>query len=100
MGWASMGGHFDSKTAGPGVFYQLRDLRPGNDVYVTRADGTTAKFRVTSVQTYPKDQFPTQTVYGPTPDAGLRLITCGGAFVRPSGPHPASKGRFASRSSV
>ncbi len=73
-------GHIDSKTAGPGVFYQLRDLRPGNDVYVKRADGTTAKFRVTSVQTYLKDHFPTQTVYGPTPDAELRLITCGGAW--------------------
>ena len=39
-----------------------------------------AEFRVTSVQTYLKDHFPTQTVYGPTPDAELRLITCGGAF--------------------
>jgi hypothetical protein len=35
---------------------------------------------VTSVQTYPKDHFPTQAVYGATPDAELRLITCGGAF--------------------
>ena len=26
------------------------------------------------------DQFPTGKVYGPTPDAELRLITCGGAF--------------------
>ena len=43
-------------------------------------DGTTAEFRVTSIQTYLKDQFPTEKVYGPTPDAELRLITCGGAF--------------------
>jgi hypothetical protein len=27
-----------------------------------------------------KDRFPTQAVYGPTPDPELRLITCGGAF--------------------
>ncbi len=80
IGSAIIVGHIDSKTAGPGVFYQLRDLRPGNDVYVKRADGTTAEFRVTSVQTYLKDHFPTQTVYGPTPDAELRLITCGGAW--------------------
>jgi hypothetical protein len=38
------------------------------------------KFLVTAVRTYLKDQFPTQTVYGPTPDAELRLITCGGAW--------------------
>jgi Sortase domain len=49
-------------------------------VYVRRADGTLVKFRVTAVQTYAKDHFPTQAVYGPTPDAELRLITCGGAF--------------------
>ena len=79
VGSAIIVGHIDSLT-GPGVFYRLAELRPGNDVYVKRADGTTAEFRVTSVQTYLKDHFPTQTVYGPTPDAELRLITCGGAF--------------------
>lgn len=72
-------GHIDSKT-GPGVFYKLTELHSGDDVFVKRADGTTAEFRVTSTQTYLKDRFPTQTVYGPTPDAELRLITCGGAF--------------------
>ena len=72
-------GHIDS-TSGPGVFYRLTELRSGDDVFVKRSDGTTAEFRVTSVQTYLKDQFPTEKVYGPTPDAELRLITCGGAF--------------------
>ena len=38
------------------------------------------EFRVTENRTYLKDHFPTDTVYGPTPDAELRLITCGGAF--------------------
>ena len=79
VGSAIIVGHIDSMT-GPGVFYRLPELRRGDDVYVKRADGTTAEFRVTSVQTYLKDHFPTQTVYGPTPDAELRLITCGGAF--------------------
>ena len=79
IGSAIIVGHIDSLT-GPGVFYRLSELRAGDDVYIKRADGTTAEFRVTSVQTYLKDHFPTQTVYGPTPDAELRLITCGGAF--------------------
>jgi hypothetical protein len=35
---------------------------------------------VTGVQSYLKTRFPTQAVYGPTPDAELRLITCGGLF--------------------
>ena len=62
------------------MFYRLNELRKGDQVYVRRADGTLVKFLVTTVQTYLKDQFPTQTVYGPTPDAELRLITCGVTF--------------------
>ena len=27
-----------------------------------------------------KDEFPTDEVYGPTDDAELRLVTCGGTF--------------------
>ena len=72
-------GHVDSKS-GPGIFFRLPELKKGDDVYIKRSDGTTAEFRVTEVQEYPKDQFPTDRVYGPTPDAELRLITCGGAF--------------------
>jgi sortase (surface protein transpeptidase) len=79
VGSAIIVGHIDS-TSGPGVFYRLAELRSGDDVFIKRADGTTAEFRVTSIQTYLKDQFPTEKVYGPTPDAELRLITCGGAF--------------------
>lgn len=79
IGSAVIVGHIDSLT-GPGVFYRLSELRPGDRVYVLRADKTTVAFRVTAVRTYPKDQFPTHEVYGPTPDAELRLITCGGDF--------------------
>jgi len=72
-------GHIDSVT-GPGVFFRLTELTAGDKIYVKRADGTLAEFRVTSVQTYLKDRFPTENVYGPVPDPELRLITCGGAF--------------------
>ena len=34
------------------------------------------------MQSYPKDQFPTAAVYGPTPVPELRLITCTGEFDR------------------
>lgn len=49
-------------------------------VEVHRKDGTTAVFRVDEVGQYDKDAFPTDTVYGPTSDAEIRLITCGGVF--------------------
>jgi LPXTG-site transpeptidase (sortase) family protein len=76
-------GHVDGKinsTETRGVFYRLNTLKAGDKVFVKRSDGTTVEFRVTKVQQYLKDKFPTADVYGPTPDAELRLITCGGAF--------------------
>ncbi len=72
-------GHIDS-LQGPGVFYRLRLLRPGQRVFVREKNGRLAVFRVTSVHMYLKAKFPTALVYGPVPDAQLRLITCGGAF--------------------
>jgi sortase (surface protein transpeptidase) len=79
VGSAIIVGHIDSYS-GPGVFYRLIKLTRGDKIYVKRADGTLVEFRVTSVQIYLKDRFPTEDVYGPVPDAELRLITCGGAF--------------------
>ena len=79
VGGSVIAGHVDSNQ-GAGPFYWLRDLKPADKVYVTRADGTVAVFSVTRVQDYPKSAFPTSVVYGPAPDAELRLITCGGTF--------------------
>ena len=81
VGAAVLAGHVDSR-AGLGVFFWLRNLRPGDLVYVSRSDGTVVVFTVTSVRTYAKDQFPTSAVYGSVPDTELRLITCGGTFDR------------------
>jgi hypothetical protein len=81
VGPAVLAGHVDSRT-GPAVFYRLREIGVGDEVLVDRADGTTVRFAVTALGRYPKAAFPTAEVYGPTPDAQLRLITCGGDFDR------------------
>jgi sortase (surface protein transpeptidase) len=73
-------GHVDSAKYGPGVFFKLGALRPGDTLSVTRSDHITAVFRVDRVVSYPKDRFPTLEVYGNTDSAQLRLITCGGKF--------------------
>ena len=83
IGPAIIVAHVDSK-AGPAVFYRLRDLKAGNEVRVTRADGSEVVFVVDRVEQHPKNRFPTEAVYAPTPDATLRLITCGGSFDRSS----------------
>ena len=81
LGPAIIAGHVDWGGQ-PGVFYHLRDLKPGNEVSVARRDGSVAVFRVTQVKQYPKDNFPTNVIYGDIDHAGLRLITCGGSFDR------------------
>ncbi|PZT76479.1 MULTISPECIES: class F sortase [unclassified Streptomyces] len=81
LGTSIVAGHVDT-TTGPAVFLQLRFLKPGATVDITRADGTVASFSVDSVETFSKADFPDDKVYADTPDAQLRLITCGGDYDR------------------
>jgi sortase (surface protein transpeptidase) len=81
VGPAVLAGHVDNRS-GPAVFFRLEELTPGDEVLVTRSDGQTVRFTVTRVAAYPKSAFATAEVYGPTPGAELRLITCGGTFDR------------------
>jgi hypothetical protein len=84
QGPAVIVGHIDSKT-GPAVFYRLPALKPGDVVYVDREDGSTARFRVTGHRQVAKARFPAKTVYSPTLQSSLLLITCGGTFDRSTG---------------
>ncbi|ATY09578.1 class F sortase [Amycolatopsis sp. AA4] len=81
IGPAVVLGHVDGNKQ-KGIFYRLKEMKPGDDVDIARRDGTTAHFQVTKVDQVPKDAFPTDAVYGDTSDPELRLITCGGAFDR------------------
>jgi hypothetical protein len=80
-GPAVIAGHIDS-TRGPAVFYRLRDVVVGTKILIIERNGTVLTFVVDDMRGYPKDKFPTATVYGPTPNPELRLITCAGEFDR------------------
>jgi sortase (surface protein transpeptidase) len=84
LGPAVIAGHVDSRT-GPAVFYRLRDLRPGDEIHVVRADHRVVRFEVDALASYPKQALPTEAVYGATTAPVLRLITCAGSFDRASG---------------
>lgn len=79
IGPAVVAGHVDWGGS-PGVFFDLKSMKPAETISITRSDSAIATFAVTSVQQYPKSAFPTDSVYGDLDHAGLRLITCGGAF--------------------
>jgi sortase (surface protein transpeptidase) len=81
QGPAVIVGHVDSRT-GPAVFYHLPRLRRGDEVLVQTSDGQSHRFVVDTTHAFSKTGFPTQLVYGPTPLAELRLITCTGSFDR------------------
>lgn len=83
-GPAVIAGHVDS-TTGPAVFFDLKKVRKGDTIKVNVSAGTTTTFVADRVITTPKDGFPTDEVFGPTPDAELRLITCGGPYDRTVG---------------
>ncbi|BBG03982.1 MULTISPECIES: class F sortase [Pseudonocardia] len=74
-------GHVDSR-AGPAVFFDLRDLEPGDVIEVGHSDGSLEQYVVERTRQMPKDEFPTFEVFGATSSDVLRLVTCAGDFDR------------------
>jgi hypothetical protein len=79
LGPAVIAGHVTWDGA-PAVFHRLGTMRRGDQVIVTREDGTAAVFTVSRVARFSKSRFPSRAVYGTIDHAGLRLITCGGTY--------------------
>lgn len=84
-GTALVTGHVDMPTGSPGVFYDLGAVTKGNRIEIRRADGRTAVFTVYAVEVYPKQRFPDEKVYGSSGLPELRVITCGGGYVKNDG---------------
>jgi hypothetical protein len=82
-GNAVIAGHVDRVGGDPAVFWYLRNLVPGNDVYVTTMQGQELHFIVDRVVSYPATA-PSASiinaVFGPTSAHHLNLITCSGVW--------------------
>ncbi|WP_371656717.1 MULTISPECIES: sortase domain-bontaining protein [unclassified Streptomyces] len=84
-GTAALVGHLDSRT-GPSVFYRLGALRPGQEIVIERADGSSVIFTVRGSKAVSKAALTRQDVLGDTQERSeLRLVTCGGSYVRGKG---------------
>ncbi|WP_116050835.1 class F sortase [Amycolatopsis palatopharyngis] len=81
VGPAILLGHVDGGGK-PGIFHKLHELAPGDEIIVNRSDDKELRFVVERSEQVPKDEFPTEAVYGNTDKPQLRLITCGGVFDR------------------
>ncbi|MCO4265258.1 sortase [Pseudarthrobacter sp. MDT3-26] len=71
-------GHVNALGGNTGVFADLQKLKNGDEINVSRTDGSIAVFTVDRGALYSKNAFPTLEVYGNTDGAELRLVTCDG----------------------
>ena len=80
-----MAGHVDYYTVGPAVFWNVRDLVPGDIVRVVGEDGANYEYVVEWMQQYNvvtdlTPQVIQNDIVGDTGQESLTLITCGGDF--------------------
>ncbi|QFT90573.1 Sortase family protein [Bacillus sp. THAF10] len=85
-GNAVLAAHVDSRE-GPAVFWDLKKMEPGQEVFVTDEDGTELTFVVKRVERYPRDEAPIKEIFGNANSKNLNLITCTGTFDRANGGH-------------
>lgn len=76
-------GHVSSWTAG-GVFFKLKNLRPGNEIKIVRGDNKEFTYYVKRLKIYPHDKVDMQAVLSPVDKQfpGLNLMTCTGSVIQ------------------
>jgi hypothetical protein len=83
VGNVVMVGYVDYFDVGPAVFFHLQDLEQGDEIVATGTDGNRYVYTVERVELYEVVDMTDQTVeeiVGPTQEASITLITCGGEF--------------------
>jgi hypothetical protein len=78
-GSAVIVGHVDARSQGPGAFFRLSVLEPGDRVAIEMSDGTVRDFSVVARREYPKTALP-RSIFRRTGPPLLALVTCGGPF--------------------
>ncbi|MBA3550871.1 class F sortase [Patescibacteria group bacterium] len=79
-GSAVFAGHYDNGFGRAGIFYKLKDLKPGDDIYVTLADTTELHFKVAATEQLPQDTTETGEIFSTEGIPRIRLITCDGVW--------------------
>ena len=76
-------GHVSNWSAN-GIFYNLKSLKPGDDITITRGDSTTYVYRVATSKVYPYNAVDMNTVLSPIDKTkpGLNLMTCTGQVMK------------------
>jgi hypothetical protein len=80
-----LGGHVDSVRSGVGPLARLAAVEQGARITVTAADGSTVRYRVSSVERIRKAALPTERLFDPDSRPRLVVITCGGRYLPEAG---------------
>jgi sortase A len=80
-GSAVLDGHVDNGSTIDGPFKRLREVKIGDEIFVTAADGTRQKFVVTQSKAYPTNKFPGELVFHDKSGKLLKIITCHGKYI-------------------
>jgi sortase (surface protein transpeptidase) len=80
-GNAVFSGHVDYVNVGPAVFWNLRNLKPGDPIVVRLQDGLELRYAVESNETHSAAAGPWEELFAPdaAPDV-ITLYTCDGDF--------------------
>ncbi len=79
QGNAVLAGHVDDYT-GPAVFFDLKELQPGDEIEITGLSGEILVFEVEKIESYPADDAPIREIFGPSNDKRLNVLTCTGLY--------------------
>ncbi|MGE5041779.1 MAG: class F sortase [Candidatus Levyibacteriota bacterium] len=80
LGSAVIDGHFDTPTGSPSVFWNLKDLSPGDIIRVIDTKGKSYTFSVVEEAKYPVTDIPLMRIFSPNTVPMLNLITCAGVW--------------------
>jgi LPXTG-site transpeptidase (sortase) family protein len=78
-GNAVVDGHLDWWSTGPAVFWNLKRLKPGDQIIVVDRSGRSLRFRVTGTLTLAENAN-TASLFRSDGPATLSLVTCAGAW--------------------
>jgi sortase A len=73
-------GHVDYYPHRTAVFWDLRKLKPGDQIHIRLKDGTDYRYDVVEMVVYTSDKAPLDQILGETPEESVTLITCDGTF--------------------
>lgn len=81
VGSAVIAGHVDNGVALPAVFYNLKELQPGDEIFITNENNELLTFIVTGSEVYAFDA-KADGVFAEDSGKLLKLITCSGVWMQ------------------